>query len=320
MKGFCRKFGVEAAAEIVAVCQALVGSTRDVQEGIGAFSAYFVNGEGRRPGRERWPDRLLNPKLNGTCELLKRLRLALGCFLPGTLPSECVTALAEMTDAATRFVASLEGFKRIESLERSMTAELDLFTYMTVRRCGPLTWSHHRANLKEKIKAMKASFYDNSAAYYAITSEILCLSPYGKTEGDAMDYDAVIARLKAMRGTEEPVRPVRVVAVSEEAAARLAARAPDAGKGRPRAVTLQQAETLLASACRSADLGDRAVTARTLRRWESGETAALAGYTADCRDSVLAFETWVRGYIVHCRAEVRGERVFIRFDENLHGR
>lgn len=281
-----------AAVEIVRLCPLIMATTDACRKQIERFLAYFVDGEGDEPFREEYPDRVLNPKLNGTCELFKRLRDALGFYLPGTLPVCCVAALSEMTRDSLSFVALLEDFARTESLEVSLTVESDIFSYMTKHPSSSISFEKHRAILKDKFKQAKNSFYQNSAFYSKVTTDILNESPMPRKKECKRTLQEVLSKLKSKRA-RAPRKPART----------------------RRAVSIAQVVELLDARCEKERLGDKKRTAKTFERWERGESTPVAGYSAACRDSLQAIIAWIDGYIVHCRAQVQTERTFVSFDE-----
>jgi len=279
----------EAIREIIARCGELVEKTHWCQARIEAFLGYYLRGDGIEPKRDSWPDRVLNPKLNGTSVLLKHLRDALGCFLPQTLPDPCVRALDEFVAVGTDFVSTLEDFHRLESLNVSYTSESDIFSYMTMQ-CADMTFEWHRQNLKAKFKAMKNSFFENARGAFSLTNRIIECSRY---------YHPPKTRMRTLAET------LRLL--ESERAAPAAAHAHD--------VSLSQAAMLLRKRCEMENLADFAVCERTFRRWERGG-ASQAGYTSNCRTNLQAYMAWMDGYVIACRAHVAGKTAIVRYNEN----
>lgn len=300
----------EAAKEIVVVCRLIMATTGTCRWQIERFLAYFVDGEGEEPPRAAYPDRALNPKLNGTSALLKRLREALGCFMPGTLPGGCLGAFSDMINDAMAFVESLQGFARTKSLEVSLTTEADVFGYMTQRPIYPISRKKHLANLKGKFKEMKQSFFANSAFYSNITTQILNESTMPRQRTYTRTFQDTLAKLRSKSDVRRS-EPLPVVIVGGWPAA-------DTGCSCRRAVSVAQLVALLDERCERERLGDKKRTAKTFVRWEHGKSEPIAGYSAACRDSLPAALAWIDGYIIHCRAAVASERAFVSFNENCH--
>ena len=157
----------------LAALEALVAHSEGLKRKIVAFFDYYRSGVGERPKRGDWPDRLLNPSINGSDDLLRELRICAERFLPGELSPRIVKALRAFSESGTELVDTIEGYLMVESLNRSYACEVDLVKYLTRETSTPIEISKHADIVKHYVKTMKDSFYKNSDAIYIVEKELM---------------------------------------------------------------------------------------------------------------------------------------------------
>ena len=149
--------------EYLETLSAINDNTNKIIEDFNKF-LQIITKENEKPPRDLWPDRLLNPSINGAGVLLADFGYCAAQVLPGELDDETRKALFGFGKKGKELIDLIDEHTGISTLNESLSHEAKLVDYLTQRKRAVTDAAKHASNVDALINKMVGGFMTNSNA------------------------------------------------------------------------------------------------------------------------------------------------------------